>query len=171
MRKLLATAVGALALVAAMSAPAAAATSGSQTFVVAFRNTTGSVAAYGVVNGSGSVANVVPEVINPDFTFVETDRLTLSGGTIDVRFAGQVNPSAFSPDPRTCVAKTTGSGNWTIVGGTGAYAGASGGGTFTFPAYLFYGPTAQGCTSEPTLTLAFVTAVGNVSVANAAAAA
>jgi hypothetical protein len=37
-------------------------------------------------------------------------------------------------------------------------------------AYLFYGPTAQGCASEPTLTLAFVTAVGSVSVATSAAA-
>lgn len=164
-------AVGTAAILVATAAPAMAATSGSQTFVVAFRNTTGTVGAFGVINGSGQVVNVVPEVINPDFTFVETDRFILSGGTIDVRFAGKVDPSAFSPDPRTCVARTTGSGAWRIVGGTGAYAGATGRGTFTFPAVLLYGPTAHGCTPEPTFTFALVTAVGNVKVAAAAAAA
>ena len=36
----------------------------------------------------------------------------------------------LSFDPISCTAKATGTGTWTITGGTGAYAGATGSGTF-----------------------------------------
>lgn len=161
MKKLLVSLSLALTLVGTAS-PAMAAT-GPQRFIVVFRGTTGPVFATGVINGSGQVSNVVPEVLDPEAgTFSETDRLTFPEGTIDVLFKGTV--SGFFPDPNTCVARPSGSGTWTVVGGSGAYEDASGGGTFTFPAVLVFPRTANGCGEEPILTLAFVTAEGTISV-------
>jgi hypothetical protein len=37
---------------------------------------------------------------------------------------------ALSFDPTSCTAQATGTGTWTITGGTGAYAGATGSGSF-----------------------------------------
>ena len=39
---------------------------------------------------------------------------------------------ALDFDPTSCTAKATGTGTWTITGGTGAYAGATGSGAFTY---------------------------------------
>jgi hypothetical protein len=45
-------------------------------------------------------------------------------------FADATEDYALDFDPVSCTAKSTATGTWTITGGTGAYAGATGHGTF-----------------------------------------
>jgi hypothetical protein len=51
-----------------------------------------------------------------------------SDGTVTADAVEQYN---FVPDYKSCTAKAVGTGTWTVMGGTGAYAGAQGNGTFT----------------------------------------
>lgn len=151
---------------ALLAAPAHAAT-GSQTFRIVFsgdpRNEPpGRVFATGVVNAIGTDVTIAQDP-NPDGSETNTERFTFPGGTITVR---ATDPGGtFDLNPVTCVATTgTTTGVFTVIGGTGAYAGASGGGTFTGRGLAIFDRVAGGCSEEPRSFFFIVTATGTVTV-------
>ncbi|TAM90837.1 MAG: hypothetical protein EPN43_05150 [Jatrophihabitans sp.] len=83
------------------------------------------VAAVGPITGAG-----LETQSDQDTPTGEVVRFTwhLRDGTVTADAIEQYN---FTPDYRSCTAKATGTGTWTIISGTGAYTGASGSGTFT----------------------------------------
>jgi hypothetical protein len=149
------------AVLVGAGSPAVAQSGDAQRFRVVFGGTTRSGAGVRGVSTGGRASNVVPEVLDPETgSFVETDRFTFSAGTLDVVFAGTVH--GFFSDPRTCVARPSGSGTWDVVDSSGRYEGASGGGAFTFTAILVFPRGPQGCGEEPRFTLAVVDARGTL---------
>ena len=126
------TLVGALAPggAAIAAGPEAAHASGAESFVMTFQTFDGldrptHVSATGPVQGAGLETQT--DIDTPDG---ETVAFTwhLRGGDVSL-IADEDYAMTF--DLQACTAKATGTGTWTIVGGTGAYAGASGSGTFT----------------------------------------
>ncbi|MDQ6798925.1 MAG: hypothetical protein M3011_13085 [Actinomycetota bacterium] len=122
MATLAAASVGLLAA----AGPASAAT-GAETFRIVFNgdpNTAlvGRAVATGVVNAVGTDTAVVEPP--------GADTITLPKGTMT--FVGVAPGGGVSFDPATCVARINiEGGTYTVVGGTGAYQGASGSGTYT----------------------------------------
>ena len=57
-----------------------------------------------------------------------TDTLKFPNGTIRLRHSEPVGPQSFNP--RTCLSTVHQHGTYTLLGGTGKYAGISGHGTF-----------------------------------------
>jgi hypothetical protein len=117
-------------LAAAAHAAALAPASANESFVMTFQTIHGldqptRVAAVGPITGAGIET--------------QTDQDTPSGEVVEFTWhfaAGTVTADAveqynFVPDYQSCTAKASGSGTWTIVSGTGAYAGAAGAGTFS----------------------------------------
>jgi hypothetical protein len=107
----------------------------------------GNVRPLGAVQVSGSLLG--PGFIAQGFT---TATLTLSGahGSITVQLVGAQAQPGFSAPPHAF--------RYTIVGGTGAYAGATGGGTARLeemPAYQVGPPGSMTPIHAPTFTLAF----------------
>jgi hypothetical protein len=148
------------------AAPAQAAT-GTQTFKIVFSGdprsgVLGRVAAIGVINGLGTDETIAQDP-HPDGSETDTDLITLPGGTITII---DTDPSeAFSFDPGACIATIgTSAGTFTVAGGTGRYAGASGGGTFTARGLVIFDRVAGGCSEEPRSFFAVVTATGTISV-------
>ena len=89
------------------------------------------VTAVGPVHGSGILTQVEEETPNGGEVVHFTWHFAAGTVTGDAR---EDYDLAF--DPASCTAKATSSGTWTFTGGTGAYAGASGQGTFTGHATL-----------------------------------
>jgi len=108
-----------------VAGPAAAAT-GTETFRVVFNGDPGNpvarVVASGVVNGVGTdKATDQPP---------GADLITLPGGTITI--VTTTPPGGVTFDPRSCVVRINfTNGTYTVVGGTGAFQGASGSGTYS----------------------------------------
>jgi hypothetical protein len=125
MRKILAAAAMSAMTFGMISAPASARTATNQRFVLVFTGRDGSpgqVAAVGPVTGIGSET----ETDGPSGDTLAT--LTFAVGQVHVDIAGH---RRVSFDPRTCIARPTESGTFTLTGGSGPYAGVTGGGTFS----------------------------------------
>ena len=126
----------ALAISAAPAMPAAAATSGTETLsgTTVFaavpgtnsRTVLGSVVrAGGVFRGVGRVVELVP----PDPAGVSRDDLVFRGGTMHV--VSTPGSLSFSINPHSCLFTGTQQLSWDVTGGTGQFAGATGGFTGT----------------------------------------
>jgi hypothetical protein len=119
-------AAGAIALsglVAAAASPHAAhsGTSGIESFQfmsISETSTPTTVIARGVFTAGG--ADIT--------TSNTTDKLKFPNGTIRLRHSNP--PGGVSFDPRTCLSTVNQHGTYTLLGGTGKYAGISGHGTF-----------------------------------------
>lgn len=81
----------------------------------------------GVVNKVG-IDLVDSRVENPDGSFDIHGRFVFPDGEIAVHNLGQLS---IQFNPVRCVGTLTFSGTWDVTGGTGAYVGADGGGTFS----------------------------------------
>src|SRR3954447_24700714 len=126
-----ATAAGIAVLVASatLSAPANAAT-GAQSWVMngpTVRGTdhTARISASGPIRGAGVLTQ---EYAETDAGPVVRAVWHLPHGTVDAEASEDF---AVDFDPTACRGTAHASGTWTITGGSGAYAGASGHGTFT----------------------------------------
>jgi len=117
----------ALIVIAAVAAPASAATSANQRFEFVFtaHSAIGKAIGTGLVNGVGSVqASDVPE--DPSFFAV-----TVSLPQGDLYLLGTIVSVTNDLNPRTCVVHRSGTDTYTVTGGTGAFAAATGTGADT----------------------------------------
>jgi|GEM_PF-4826893 len=127
-----------------IAAGPASAVTGTETFRITFSGDPGSnlisrVVASGVVTGAGTDR----PVDQPP----GADRITLPGGTITV--VTTTPPGGVTFDPRSCVARVNfTNGTYVVVGGTGAYQGASGGGIYAARAVEIFKRTGAGCSSD-----------------------
>ena len=131
MRKMLFGLMAAGLALLGFATAATADTTGAQTFVIVFRGpgTTPVAAAYGPVAGVGT--NVGESTVRgPGGTFTSVDRVVLPQGSVVITNSG-VHEQTM--DERTCVATIREHGTVRFTGGTGAYAGATGSGTFDTP--------------------------------------
>lgn len=165
LKKLGLTVAGLCLVLVAAGAPADAAT-GTQTFRIVFTadphtGAPGTVIATGLVNGIGTDRTIAQDP-HPDGSETDTDLITLPGGTITI---ADTDPSDLVHfNPAACLAALSGTGTYTILGGTGAYAGASGRGTFTVQGVIVFNRAPGGCSEAPRLFFAAVTVVGPISV-------
>jgi len=149
-----------------LAAPAHAAT-GAQTFKIIFSGdpragNLGRVVATGVITAAGT-DETIAEDPHPDGSETDTDLLSFRGGTVTIV---DTDPGGiFDFDPRSCTATVgTDGGTFTVSGGTGRYAGASGGGTFSARGLVVFARVGGGCAEEPSSFFVVVTATGTVSV-------
>lgn len=118
----------------------------------------GTLVANGLVNGRGT-DETIEQHPHPDGSETDVELLTLPGGTITIQDTDPAD--AFHFDPPSCTALiSTNAGVFTVVGGTGAYAGASGSGTFSARGVVVFDRIAGGCSEEPRSFVAVVTATG-----------
>lgn len=109
-----------------LAGPASAAT-GDQHVVILGQDDGGTVVATGPISGVGQ------DVVTGE----ETDQFASGQGSVTVNHHDTSGNQDFSDV--TCVARFSVAGNCSIGGGTGAYAGATGTGTYTVRG-LFVGP-------------------------------
>jgi hypothetical protein len=114
------------------------------------------VAAHGAIDGFGTETQTSKERKGVDIVDVT---LHFADGTL--RFTA-LDHNGFRLHMNTCTATTHGSGPWTVTGGTGAYAGATGGGHFTEPGTVFAQRSSNGtCRADrtpPNQTVSYLTA-------------
>jgi hypothetical protein len=124
--------------------PASAEVSGPFSGVLLFRGTPGDVPGTGFFSGAfNAICTERASVTQgPGGTFEATDRFDCPQGSVFNRISGTAD---FQLDPVTCVARVPQSGTFQITGGTGDFAGASGGGTFTGQAYVVFARGPEGC--------------------------
>jgi hypothetical protein len=161
-------AAGALVALAALPAShaAAAPVPATESFVMTFQTIRGVdqptlVAATGPITGVGVETQTEQDTSNGEFVEFTWH---LSAGTVT---ADAVEQYTFVPDYRSCTAKATGTGSWTIVGGTGEYVGATGSGTFTDQGTFVGARDSHGAcdpNAEPSLSAFVLRGVGAVSL-------
>ena len=139
-------------------AGSASAETGSQTFVLyqAPGEENFTVYAAGPISGVGTDF-LLEEGVDPSGrTQRRTETVFPEGSTFNTLTVKE-NTLAF--DPRTCVARITGSSHLEITGGTGAYEGVSGSGEVTFQAISVGERTPEGCsrTNARTYLVAYIT--------------
>lgn len=150
---------------AALTGGAGAAT-GNETIKIVFTanprsGIPGTVIARGVANGIGTDETIAQDP-HPDGSETDTDLITLPGGTITILDTDPPDIAQFNP--ASCTATLSGGGPWTVIGGTGAYAGATGAGTFTARGVIVFPHTADGCGDTPRSFFAVVTLNGTISL-------
>ena len=153
----------ALSAVLVLGAPSpAVAVSGAQDFelFVIGRGPTppGRVVASGVITDAGT-ARQISLVPNPDGTVTGTNIYSFDDGDLIVQFTGA--PTSLEFDPVRCITYFTAAGTFVILGGTGAYSGASGSGTFTSEGRTILTRTASGC-GPPSYEITRVHDVGTI---------
>lgn len=110
------------------------------------------IVASGPITGVGQSIETGPDT--------ETD--VFAQGTVNV-----VHPVASETDtfdPVACLVRATFSGTYTVTGGTGAFAGATGQGTFTGEFVGVLRRTADGCSEEPVDSFSVVHASGPLTI-------
>jgi hypothetical protein len=160
-------AMGLMLGIVSWAGPAHAAT-GQQKFWLIFggdprAGAPGTVLASGVVNGRGTDVTI-DQHVNPDGSETDIDLITLPGGTITIEDTDPGGVFAF--DERACVARlSTDAGTFTVKSGTGAYNGASGGGTFSARGVVIFDRLpGGGCSEEPRSFSAVVSVTGTITV-------
>jgi hypothetical protein len=126
------------------AAAASAAVPGAEAFTIFSTGGARTVTGTGVFTGVGSQF-VDARQDNPNGTFTTRERLVFPEGTLMTATAGS---RSVSFDAATCVRTVTSSGTVTVVGGSGRFTGATGGGAFTARAVLRGTRTPSGCTDE-----------------------
>ena len=125
----------------------ASAATGFQTvdvYAVGSATTPRTVTASGPISGVGSVV-LGSETDGPDGTRIATTTWVFRDGSVFVTLTFRARASF---DSHSCVATTHFTGTWRITGGTGRYAGATGGGTVTGTISAYHRRSASGCTSN-----------------------
>lgn len=143
--------VAGVALVGA-SGPGLAATTGAETFrTITYGNTppnTRRVFGIGPINGAGTEKLLGMQPLPNGSTQVKLE-WDFPAGNVFVTMVSFQNFQG-DPVPPTCEATANVSGTYTITGGTGAYAGVSGGGTVTGVGQVFavYDPVTKTCSED-----------------------
>ncbi len=119
------------------------------------------VVANGVISGVGT------EVITSNPPGSATLQWTFPEGTL---FVTTTYSFTNVLDPRTCIRTVTLTGTWEVTGGTGEFAGATGGGEFSGTNRIHLTRTPDGCAPPPTVLRQVFTFTGDVSLAGTAAA-
>jgi hypothetical protein len=151
----------------ALASPAHADVTGKQSFTVVVRGgLDGDVitgAARGLVNGALVDQPLEsqpgdPPNLNRDVMFFRRGTLTIL-----TTFDGGPGPA----NPASCVAPFELTGTWVIPSGTGAYAGATGSGTFTSHGTVVFQRGEDGCLEDapPALLVAVFNATGDLTLA------
>ena len=158
MKKLLVTVVSGMALLLGMAAPAAAATTGAQTFTFIYfgDGDTATVVGSGPIQGAGGSV-----VLTDDGDGNGIDKVKFNRGSFLVDHQDTSSDGSFNET--TCIARFTGTGTYTLSGGTGAYVGATGSGTYSYRGTFFGTRTASGCSEDGTV-LTVVRATGTTTL-------
>ena len=164
-KKLVLTAAVAGSVLVGNPGPAAAVTARQDFTVVKIGANTGTVVAQGLITGAGREENNRLQVprggpFQVQFMFPQGDlyqTITPSG------------PPQVDFNPTTCVGRLTFTHTAVVTGGTGAYAGATGGGTAVANLTVIRGRNADGSclpdTAPPIFEMSYVKATGTVTVA------
>jgi hypothetical protein len=115
------------------------------------------VQAVGPISGLGTETQTEKNTANGQINYA-----TLHFATGTVRFIAP-EKFAWKPDFRSCSAPAAGGGTFTLPGGTGAYRGVSGKGTFTSNGVMIGARDAHGkclAKAQPTINYVTVTLVG-----------
>lgn len=124
---------------------------------------TGHLVASGPVHGVGT-DTVISHTENPDGTFTDVDRFDLPGGQVVIHDTYRVE---LATGDRSCTTHIAVEGTWSIAMGTGAFAGATGGGTFTAHGVFVAGRAASGdCLGLDSPPVAFTQVVRGVGTAS-----
>jgi hypothetical protein len=118
-----------VALTAFPGVARAAEPGGNQTFVITAHQLdgTGRVVAVGPFNGAGEY-RLLNQQANPDGTSTDTDEFDLPDGKV---FFTDTYTVVLRPAGESCTWLIQIEGTYTVTGGTGAFTGVTGGGTFT----------------------------------------
>ncbi len=139
MVSMLAAVMAALAL-----AGPALAVSGTQRFTVLLGDDVELVIAAGLVHAVGRLETDSHQFDPEDGSVVVLNQFVFDDGTLAVTFRGQAQ---LESGPN-CVTRTAIDGTFEVTGGTGRYAGATGGGTFTDRGVLVGRRGPEGCSEE-----------------------
>lgn len=161
----------ALTLLAAGPASALSNRSRSQTFVLYGAGSTFdhpiSVFAAGPISGVGSF-EIVEERSGPDGDDFTAELVFPGRGTVTMEVQGQ---SSIILDRTSCAGSQTGRVQWTITGGTGEFADASGSGSGTYTGRFVVERGASGCVEDDPVVSVFVARlIGTASLSAALAA-
>lgn len=154
MRRAAIALIGVVLFTLAGASPASAA-SANQRFVITDTSSASTFTAIGPISGSGRDVTLT-STDDDDGSFHETTRTDFANGSIFITVDGE--ETGFSYNEDTCVGRFKGKGTFEITGGTKAYAGATGSGTFTFRGSF------AGCDEETGNYSSIVRARGNVTL-------
>lgn len=159
------TAVLLLAQVAAVAAPAAAETAGAnQHFLLLaqLENPTATLMAVGPVTGIGTLTAQSATYDEPTKSYDETDVVAVGAGTLTITVHGSFDTWPFALAPPACTQHGRISGTWAITAGSGAFAGATGGGTVSGGFFTFGPRSTTGCDTSAVRGVALGTMTGTV---------
>jgi hypothetical protein len=151
--------IAVMASSAALASPALASaspSSGIEHFrIVSANNQPGSIIAKGVFNAGGT-----------DYPGNSSDLASFPGGAFTIHHPG--GTFTFSVNPKTCLARESGSGNFSLNRGYGVYAGIEGSGTYVFKGEATFPRLPNGTcdlsrSAQPTTQQQVITASGPVS--------
>ena len=112
--------------------------------------------AFGAFNASGT------DTEHPTGANSGTGLFQFPNGTVSTSHSA--NPGGTSSfNPATCTSHFTGSGVFKLTGGSGAYKGIDGHGTYNVDGTVVSAHTATGCSKQPVGALVIIKAVGPVS--------
>jgi hypothetical protein len=97
------------------------------------------VVATGVITAVGTDVFL----LSPEGDPASYSRYEFPNGTVSVRNTPE--QEQFRLNPHSCVGKFKASGTWEVLGGTGAYADATGSGTLTLADTAFFARAPEGC--------------------------
>lgn len=153
-----------LVLLLGLTGTAEASGGGDQHFVAAGRVEAPSITIIGrgVINGVGPMTAEAVDFHQADNTYRETDLAAFGAGSLTLSVNGRFSVWPFTLDPLTCTRHGTLGGTWRISAGSGAFAHAGGGGTFSgrFLTYSSKGPS--GCDENAVKGVVSGELVGNV---------
>jgi hypothetical protein len=139
----IAPAVAAVVVVLGMVSSAHADPADNQRFVITATDLSGTstLLATGPFHGVGT-DHLVSHTDNPDGTSTDTDQFDLPAGMVFLR---DTYRAEITTDPDSCVTRITVQGTYSLTGGTGAYSGATGAGTFSAAGTLVAHREEAGC--------------------------
>ncbi len=177
MRLLVGIVVGSAVL--GLAGPASAATSGTQDWRITFDGplstanaggpTGRTVITHGLVNSMGYEDNVSQQPGSSPGTFVGGSDFVFPVGSYTVHVDGVIdNIRTFGPN--SCYLLIDVSGTYDVVSGTGAFAGATGGGTFSGRNIVLQTPTDDGCSPDGATLVSHLRGSGSMTLTGAQAA-
>jgi hypothetical protein len=145
MRRLIATLVGVLCMLAAPAGSGASNSNDQRWLVLTRPGTPTEVVATGTVTARGTVTDFL--TLNPDGTF---DNIAIQHFPDGELFYHGQGTWTITVNPLTCIGEVDVTGPFVITGGSGAYVGATGEGVALISLRLFFDKTDTGCSSFPT---------------------